>query len=576
MLKPKSLTEFYELQVDVRIGFNQCYARWDEDAIKSHEISLDLRLRDEGLRFIDRYAGHHSLFYDPRIARHLNQASIERDSAVRWVKRYLARGDFEKASQVAKNLRQSEESSFDWDNIDDPLYKADLLAAWGEALVHASAPEQEARSLLEQAVLLLQNGHEEQVDESWRPTRILGRAHTYLGYLYRIQGRYGLALQENKRALPYLKEVDISEERANTLNNLAFLLALLGRVNLALHHIDQALKMRQDMGRQYPIALSLNTQGRIHTLQDHPMWGEHKCREALQIFEELQEPRGIALACNGLGFALRKRGDQWKQAVYTPEEAEQFFQEASKIFQRAVYIFSEQVPEPIRLWEAYNELGSLYCDWGWLARRQGDSHTALKYYDRSISYQKNALKIAQKYDLQFPISDSYDDLAQAYGDRGFLLEFMGKEERAQKSHRIAEKYLNRVVRIVPKALHLVPGVGFREAQEPGEAYWLALGKVYLQRGIWTFRRVDQSKSTDSELKDRLGDGIRYFTLATAYFQRYWPQSYAFDKTLLAFASRLGEAHVSAEMARTIVQQVISEYRLNLDALFETIDNILGV
>jgi tetratricopeptide (TPR) repeat protein len=594
---------YYELQSDIRRGYHQSYARWDEDAIKHYEIGLDMRLRDEMLRFLDRYARVTSPFCTPRVARQIDLLKVDRDSALLWVKRYLARGEFEKARQVAEHLRFSNKPEFAWDRVSDPFYKADLLNIEGEALVHSGAPEEKGLHLLEQAVDLLTHHTITDATEEWRRARILGRAHTYIGYYYRTHGRYGLALQAYKRALPYFNRAHISDERANTLNNLAFLLALLGRVNLALHHVEQALKIRQLIGHPYPIALSHNTRGLVFTLQDHPMWGVRECRIALRICEEIQEHRGVGLACNGIGVALRKHGDQWKLGAYSHAQAEELFEEAARYLQRAAHIFTNHVSEPIRRWEAYNELGSLYCDWGWLDRQKPDGHQeALDRYAQSIEYQEQALAIAQEYDLQFPVADSYDDLAQVYGDRSLLLAHMDRDEEAEQNletaegmltqelimvmrpfqqqslydRQQAETYLEEVLDMVPEAFHLVKGAGFREAPEPGEAYWLSLGKVHLQRGIWSFREVETYSLEVDERDQRVAEGIRYFTLATAYLQRYWPQSFALDNTLRSFANRLAELNPPAELAREIVQQIAGEYILNLNQLLETIDNVLGV
>jgi tetratricopeptide (TPR) repeat protein len=594
---------YYELQIDVRTGYYSSYALWNEDAIKHYELGLDMRLRNEMLRFVERYTNPKSPFYSRRVASRIDHAAIDRDGAVRWVKRYLVRGDFEKARQVADALRACQEPAFDWEQVDDLLYKADLLHTWGEVLAHVGAPQEQSRALLEQAIKILESDDEREEHQSWRSTRILGRAHNTLGYFYRTRGRYGLAWQEYKRALRYFKQASILDELANTQNNLAFLLALLGRANLAQHHIDQALEIRRRIGHSYPIALSHNTRGLIYVLQNHPEWGVNECEEGLQICEELQEQRGIGLTCNGLGFALRKLGDQWKLGVTTPREAEGYFTQAEAYLGRAARIFSEQVPEPIRLWEAYNELGSLYCDWGWLTRCtiQHPREVALEYYDRSIAYQEQALEVAREHDLQFPDADSCDDLAQVYGDRSFLLASIGEQEQAYQNHDLAEyflgqamimathllseqeqsmamadSYLDQVVDMVPADFHLASGEGFREAPEPGETYWLALGKVHLQRGVWAFRSIERDRPIDAEREEALREGIRHFTFATAYLQRFWPQSFALDNMLRAFAKHLANADPPPEFTREIAREIVEEYKLNLTPLLETIDNVLGI
>ena len=51
----------------------------------------------------------------------------------------------------------------------------------------------------------------------------------------------------------------------------------------------------------------------------------------------------------------------------------------------------------------------------------------------------------------------------------------------------AEDWLSQIVKLIPQEYWLVKGRGFLEVAEPDEGYWLALGKLHLQRGIWAIR-----------------------------------------------------------------------------------------
>lgn len=570
---------YYRFQVNAATGYSHYYARFDEDAIKSHETGFDMRVRDEVLRFINRYADPDSDFYSEQIAKNIDRSAIDRDCAVRWVKRYLARGQFKKALQIANNIRNSSDPNFNWDSIEDPIFKAGLLTARAEAMIYTGVKENEIRETLQEAIQYLEKDQQWDEDQRWWRSRILGRVYDRLGYSHRTLGRYGLALEQYKRALPFFTDENILDERANTLNNLAFLLALLGRVRLARTHVDQALKIRKQLGRKYPIALSINTRGLVHVLEDHPMWGERDCREALKVCEELGDSRGIGLAHLGLGLALRKRGNQWKMDVYSQKDAEGFLRGAEEHLQQGVKIFSGVVPESIRLWEAYNELGSLYCDWAWLTRRRMGRNweeIALQQYDQSLEYQREALKVAETYNPAFQVADSYDDLAQAHADRSFLLSELGRLAEAEDGLRTASACLDQILKIVPAGYRLAKGRGFGTAAEPGDAYWLSLGKLYLQRGIWNFEQVKHETISETTRDERLREGIRYFALSSAYFHQYWPQSYAFETGLNACATRIQRAGVPADTAKAIARETAQEYAVNLDPLLETIENVMGI
>lgn len=413
--------------------------------------------------------------------------------------------------------------------------------------------------------------------QHWWRVRSLGRVYNHLGYLDWKEGHYGQALQNFRRALRHFTEAEIRSERANTLNNLAFTLALLGESSTARQYVDEALRIRSEVGQRYWIALSLNTRGYIDTLEDHPMWGERDCRQALEICEQLEQPRGIGLACIGIGFALRRRGNQWRLGVYSEEDANAFFGGAVTYFQRTIEVFSNQVHEPLRLWEAHNELGSLYCDWAWLTRQRAQAYEdALEQYEKSIEHQRRALDVAETFNWTFQIADSLDDLAQAQSDRGFLLNDLGRHAESQKSHSMAEDYLNSIEGMVPDTFRLVSGKGFQKTAKPGEAYLLSLGKANLQRGAWIFRRIMQQEMDGRTRERNLREAIWHFAIATAYFQQYWPRSYNLIANSNALARRLQDAKVPAKLARAVVRKVAAEFKVNLDSVSATIDNALGV
>ena len=567
---------YYELQANPYCGYFRYFARWDEEAIGGHALDFDMSLRDETVRFIKRYVEKDSQYNDPRVVDQVDLGAIYRDMAVRWVKRLWARGQYEEAVQTAKALFDSDNTMLAWGTVGDPLYQADLLTAWGEALAYSGADDSEALEKLEKAVNLIETYPSPDEEQGWRQERILGQAHNTTGYIYRMRGHYSLALKHYQRALPYFSYEDLQGELANTLNNLAYLQALLGRVNPAWQRIRQSLALREAIGRKYPIALGRNTLGLIYILQDHPIWGERESRAAYEIFKELGDLRGLGLAHNALGLALRKRGDQWKLGVYSPEEAEVFFVKANDEFLEAARIFATQVREPIRLWEAYNELGSLYCDWGWHARKaKNDPQAALELYQESIDYQNQALKIAQENELTFQQADSYDDLAQVYGDRRFLLYEMDWPEEARESRRQAEAYLSEVEEVISPEFRIRPGEGFSRAPEAGEASWLSLGKVHLWRGVWRFRDIEAGLATGEPREQALEEAMRQLIYSVAYFERYWPASFALEHTLRYISSFLLTNNATPKWANEQVRRFSDEYGIDLRVLETTIADVLG-
>lgn len=571
---------YYELHLDPDKGYYECYARWDEEAIGNHESDFDMRLRDEALRFHNRYVfDPNGPFYDPALAAKIDAPKIHRDCAIRWVKRFIARGKLEQAIQASKKARYETDSIFFWEEIQDALYKAALLSAWGQALTYQGGNEQEITQLFSGAIALSTNGHQPQ-DENyqWWKARILGVAHNNYGYFHRTRGRYGEALKQYKKALGYFTTAGIETELANTSNNMAYLLALLGRNRAAKYHIDTAIKLRQEAvaKKPYQLALSRNTKGLILTLDDHPVWGERLSLEALAEGEKLNEPRLIGLACIGQGFALRRKAEQWEEdpLAVTADNARQSYQEAEQILLRAATIFERQITEPLRLWEAYNELGSLFCDWAHFTQvRDNDAATAREQYDRSIHYQEQALEQAEKQRFELQIADSWDDLAHVYSDRGKLCFRIGLEDEAEENWQAAERHLVLIEDHIPPAYHLRKGTGFDPELAAGEFYWLQLGKLHLQRAIWAFRDYELGRPGASPTA--FEDGTKQFALAAAYFIQFWPESHSFGNTMDAMMKRLHRNKVAAELARRTVKAVQDEYAVDLSTVLRRIDDTLG-
>lgn len=571
---------YYELQKDAEQGYHGYYARWDEEAIKNHKNDFDMRLRNEVLHFFNRYVFHPaSEFYDERIASKIDQAVIHRDCAIRWIKRHLARGKNEDALRIAERIYNSPDALFNWKTDKEPLYRAGLLAAWGEAMLYLNEPREKVRHTLTEAIRWLGDFEPQNDNQKWQRNRILGRVHNNLGYHYWAHGRYHDALEQFRLALPKFREVTIEDEQADTLNNLGFLMALLGRPSLGLNHIIQALRIREKLGYDIPIAFSHMTRSYVVVLEGHPIGGERHASKALDIFTRYNYQRGIGMVNNGLGFAARKRGNQWKEDIYSPQEAQGYFQEAIAYFEKAATTFAGKVREPLRKWEAYNELGSTFCDWGWLILNHpelGDEAQVLAKYQDSIKYQEMALAIAEQSDLSFQLVDSYDDLAQVYGDMSFLLNRMGRRDEAERYQRQGVTSLSKIEQLIPDEYLLHKGKGFSDRLTEGNAYWLALGKLYYWRGIWSFRQIEYQLVPPEQLEAKKREAAKQLITSCVYYYLFWPTSEGLERATDRLCRNLQHIKASPTWAHKQVRQMAKMYPVDLSSVHRAIDDILGI
>lgn len=555
LLKPDIL--YYALQIDPWEGFWRTYLPWAEEAVRAGDSALDMRLRDALRHFVRDTAE------DPWVALRLPAELLERDAAVRWCRRYLSANDYERSLQIAQRIHDHKllEKA--------PLQNAALTIAQAEAALYAAKEDEiGVENLLQTAIHTLKGWvpANENDPRSWWRTRLLGRAHNNLGYRYWVLGQNGKAIKELGTAIWYFRKADIKDEMAATLTNLGFIYAEQGLTTEAVTSLRDAIDLRKD-GPQLPRAYSLNTLGLAYIHDNHPGRGARFCHEALQIFEELQQPRGVGLAHLALGLAYRTRGEQWKDDGCSPAEAEEFFETARQHLLQARGIFTDTVPEPIRLWEAYNELGSLHCDWAYLKSEHHEPESAAEHYRQSVECLETSVEIAsQEIELRHQLVDSLDDLSQVYGD-------MGNQGKC-------EDYVARVLETIPDAYRLT-SQGFTNTPDPiVEDWWRLLGKVYLGKAVRNVKQAashpDKTLSTEKEGKLLDAAALEY-AQAVAYFLQYSPHSDYLDRSLKSINKHIKTLNTARIRRMYLVIQKFGEERgVDLKRILSLMERTMGL
>jgi len=432
----------------------------------------------------------------------------------------------------------------------DPYFTAALLTYQGEAMAYQG--QKEAIPLLREAISTLekttpQNGLEVR---PWTWEHILGRAHNDIGHIYWTFKNYDQAAQEYLRALPHLRRAMNEGDYADTLKNLGYIYALQGKLTAAELLCRDALEIFHRLGIRDKEALSLNTLGLVHIEGHQPYMGEMRCREALRVSESVANDRSIGLVCNALGHALRDMGSL---DVYTPEKAAAFFHGAERFLMRSLSVFTTTVKdEPIRLVEAYNELGCAYRGWATLYRRQ-DSHRVEveKLEAKARDYLQKSGDLATQHGFVVEQVDTLEDLAELYFNRKEYREALGLLEQVEGT--IPQEYLIRD----PAGL---PGI-----EEPISEFWAVLGKADLLRGHIAFEQGNKRET------------LRRYTLACAYFDLYSERTILLDFAAHVIHNRLHGLDPD-ELAehRRYVQQCAEKYGLTKPRLLEVFDDTLVV
>jgi tetratricopeptide (TPR) repeat protein len=506
---------FYRLRSDVKQGY-YWYVRLADEAIRYAEVGLDMRLRNELYAFMKSQSPIDQKFlsFDKSV-----QDEIFCDSAAGWVKRLVARGEYNKAIEVGEFVRNRPEYCKD-DLFTAQLARADLDVYFAQALIYTGRT-QDAMVILMNILNELEgqskpeevarqgNPHE---FEGWRRNLVLGRAHNNLGYaIWHGKSQYRRAIKYLRPAIPYFRASDLHEEYANTLDNIGRIYALLYEKEKAESMLDDSLALRRTLRRSYRIALGLNARAIAHTTFDEPHRAKRLAEEAFLIFDPLGAQRGIGLSSITLGEALRRLGNLWTINLYSTAESETFFRDAQEALERSINIFDEKVPEPSRLIAAYNELGCTYRDRAMMLAND----PAKSAFSRSL-FREAAIYLTKSSDLakdRYPIAylDSCEDLASTFYQQG--------------NFEYAEVWLKRAYEQIPTIYKLEKGKGHPSipADELVEEYFLLLGKIELLYGYLRYD-VGFAKGSDQVSRKDLAKAVRHFVFSSTYFELYSARS----------------------------------------------------
>ena len=493
---------YYRLQRDPVDGF-QTYQSYARESYWSYEDTLERLLHSEMLEFLQTHKGD-SLDGLPR-------ATVEvAIGGVRRVERLRRENRFAEAVDLAKRIRRE---------CLDLLRPAGFLAIQlqvleAEALTYQGQDLAQAERLVRDTMWDLEESRPaEKTFEHWQRDVLLAEAYNVLGYCYRNMGWFRRAVEAYGRAVRRWRALEQAEkdelrrralraQHANTLNNLGWALAELGRFAQAAQVCEDALGMRVELGPAAPVALSLNTYGMVLTRDDKPHRAHLLCSRALAICRDLGYPRGVGLCNIALAEALRRRSAI--PFLYMPDDAAELLRQAERHATEAVEIFGgSEVPERSRLVEALIERGCVYRQWAWLRPLcEADQDPA-----------QDELARQSEADLQRAMAEAGEDLAyrrlDAHVNLAWLYYYVRQHEKAEQEARAA-------LASVPKEYHLEEGRPDTE-RLPHTFYWFLQGKAHLLLGELMWREFDAQK--DPGYLERCGE---HYTLALAYDELYAP------------------------------------------------------
>jgi len=488
---------YYHLRYDCQEGF-ALYQRYAEEAYLDNDESLWQELRDELLRYIESEEYKELPENDKFDKQGIDD--IYSDLGIRWIKLSINQGDYQKALDQIERFRQKFPEwveRHDVGALDLRISESLALANLAREINTALQPVEAVLTALEEPDVIAALGIS-------AVQKLKARALNIHGYVYRVFGSFGRAVESYRRALPLWRALKIKAEQANTLKDLAWMEAETGDFNAALDHCTDALNMYEALGKDYASAMALNTLGLIETRNDQPERAEVHITQALDICIRREKDRGIGLCYTALAEALRRMTNVPRR--FMADEIVNHLDRAARYAQAAVEIFTDKVKEPLRLAEAAMELGLVYREW---ARYEDD--VALRG-----EYAKNAEILLQKAVDHTPDSLIYRK-ADALVNLAYHYFYQSQYLEAEEKVREGRKYVPDTYLYTTKCL-----------PEPGDYpitwLWVQLGKGTLLLGRIHYQRYLQAHTdNDNDRADaELARAAHDWALALAYDLHYAP------------------------------------------------------
>jgi tetratricopeptide (TPR) repeat protein len=343
----------YKLRKDLRTGF-QAYVVRQNDLITVNDENLNLQLWTELMITVGEAA--RAATEAGNTARQaeiteLLRTHIHPDSAIRHVKLRVVQDCQDDALQIAAQLRNH---AADLIQPGGSIVEAELDSWEGLALTYSGNLERASQLLTPDLIERLENFTVKQEDLGWW-SAVLARAYNNLGYLYRVQGEPIAAADVYQKAITLLRYLKMETEQANVLNNLAYVLALQGKMQEAGLKGQDALELRMGLGLSIPVVLSLTTLAQNRVLAGEYLEAEKLANTAIRFSKELQFPRGEGLARLNLIAVYRFLSEPENERSL--ELRQKLLEEARKQGELALRIFQDTAPEAERRARAIYELG---------------------------------------------------------------------------------------------------------------------------------------------------------------------------------------------------------------------------
>lgn len=525
---------YYTLRVNPVDGF-KLYLEYADEAFQNREENLWVLLQDELLRFAYKYLPIEGLSWE----------DIESNMGLHWIRSSLARDEIDGAEHRIRVFRKTFAR-----NLLKPSSYLDLELKIWEVWVKVYRGGDPKNILISLNEILKNVEHlpsKTSLDQ-WRRNFLKAYALYWHGYLSWSQGDFKNAVQWYLQAVPFWRLLKMETQLASTLNDLSWAEAETGSFETAISHCKDGLTLRRHLGKPYLIGLSLNTMGLIEIRYGKPEIARFHCEQALEIFRRLEDARGIGLACLALAESLRRTTNS-DLFVYDENMKIEYLTVASRRAEEAVSIFTEMVPgEPLRLVEAYIELGCVYREW--VRKLVNEDPVREEKIRRSHVAFDMAVKTARRASYEYRAVDALVNLAWLYYYAGDF----------SKSRDILAKKVRNP--ILSDYLYTREHEAKRYTSTPWN--WVQLGKANLLLGLMLFDEYRKALFFKDLFvaEQKLRQAAHNWTISMAYYKLYGSNFRDLRKATEDIYSRLAELNFQEiQWLKDSMEQTYREYHI---------------
>ncbi len=592
----------YRLRIHPREGYAWFLMEEDRAIRSSISIGLDMRLRDGMAQFMLN-AGQENVDPGLNLISPIDKDNVRLnapeiltdytiDSAMLWIKRLSSRGDQAMAIKTGQ-IFLARVIAYYQGKKKHQLPYTEFHLWFGQALMYQGATKEARDQYLEIVKLLrLENPEQglEQMETSdnydkfvaVRHCLVIGRAFNNLGFLSWMNlGCYRQAITYFQQAIYWYRLASnygifsLQEELANTNDNMGRVYAILGYPERSKALIQKAYEMRKGLGFSYRQALSANSLAIAWDSIGQSQQAMIFIDAAMLEFRNADASRGIGLGLITLGTIQRHQAEMWREQNESVAQALRYTEDAETNLRDAVRIFQE-IQEPIRLVQAYNELGSCYRARHFILLHRKD--TTARYIDSTlklgVATYKRAIEYAQKGEFHIDELDSLQDLAVLYYRAGDFRE--------------AKYYLNQVRAGIAPEYQIREKIGLGEIaiEQRIDANYKILaqaemleGAMIYEQGVLETREKNNYVTTAVPSNDETYKlTFAHYLFADIYFKKFSGEPYALQRTHDRMYKRFEHCHIKLirEITKEYTPQLLINYNIDKDAARGLFADLFGV